>query len=39
METKQHKAPLATDAELIEMIIEGETALFEILIRRYNPLL
>jgi RNA polymerase sigma factor (sigma-70 family) len=39
METKQHKAPLATDAELIEKIIEGETALFEILIRRYNPLL
>jgi RNA polymerase sigma-70 factor (ECF subfamily) len=39
METLYHKSGLSTDVELIQKIIEGETALFEVLIRRYNPLL
>lgn len=39
METLHHKVGLSTDEELINKIIEGETALFEVLIRRYNSLL
>jgi RNA polymerase sigma factor (sigma-70 family) len=39
METLQTNIGLFTDDELIRKIIEGETALFEVLIRRYNPLL
>jgi RNA polymerase sigma factor (sigma-70 family) len=37
--TIQHGLSPATDAELIRKILDGETAVFEILIRRYNPLL
>ena len=39
METLYHKSALSTDEELIKKIIGGEIALFEVLIRRYNPLL
>lgn len=33
------KSSYTTDQEIIEKILLGETALFEVLIRRYNPLL
>src|SRR5215213_7985998 len=39
MQTLQNKIGLLSDEELIEKINHGETALFEILIRRYNPLI
>jgi RNA polymerase sigma factor (sigma-70 family) len=39
METLQHKTSYATDEEIIEKILRGETMLFEVLIRRYNSLL
>lgn len=39
MEKLKLKAGLLTDNEVIEKIIDGETALFEVLIRRYNGLL
>lgn len=39
MKTLNQTIYLQTDAELIQKIIEGESALFEILIRRYNPVL
>jgi RNA polymerase sigma factor (sigma-70 family) len=39
MKTIDNKIFLQSDPELIEKITEGESALFEILIRRYNPVL
>ena len=39
METLLPKTSYAPDEELVEKIKQGETALFEVLIRRYNPLL
>lgn len=39
MNTLQRTIELSTDEELIQKIIIGETALFEVLIRRYNSLL
>jgi RNA polymerase sigma-70 factor (ECF subfamily) len=39
MEKLQHDIGVRADEELIPKIIEGETALFELLIRRYNSLL
>ena len=39
MEIQQHKISYASDEEIIPKIVQGETLLFEVLIRRYNPLL
>lgn len=39
METSQHKISYASDEEIIEKIVGGESMLFEVLVRRYNPLL
>jgi RNA polymerase sigma-70 factor (ECF subfamily) len=39
MEKIQVKAGWLSDEEIIRKIVAGETALFEVLIRRYNPLL
>ncbi|HEU4903305.1 MAG TPA: sigma-70 family RNA polymerase sigma factor [Flavisolibacter sp.] len=39
MKTLLLKSGFASDEELVEKIQAGETALFEVLIRRYNPLL
>jgi RNA polymerase sigma factor (sigma-70 family) len=39
MKTLNHQTTLSTDEELIQKILAGEIALFEVLIRRYNPLL
>lgn len=39
METLQPKTSYASDEEIIEKILGGGTALFEVLIRRYNSLL
>jgi RNA polymerase sigma-70 factor (ECF subfamily) len=39
MEKLQAKTGMSTDEEIIQKILMGETALFEVLIRRYNSLL
>jgi RNA polymerase sigma factor (sigma-70 family) len=39
MKTLRHKSGFSSDEELVEKIQAGETALIEVLIRRYNPLL
>ena len=39
MERLQYKTSYASDEEIIQKVVSGETALFEVLIRRYNPLL
>lgn len=39
METLQQKVGYASEEEIIQKILNGETMLFEVLIRRYNPLL
>lgn len=39
METLPFKTSFASDEALVEKIKRGETAFFEVLIRRYNPLL
>src|SRR4051812_40376008 len=39
MEKQQVKTSLLRDEEIIQKILDGETALFEVLIRRHNPLL
>jgi RNA polymerase sigma factor (sigma-70 family) len=39
MESLQHKISYASDEEIIAKILDGENMLFEVLIRRYNPLL
>jgi len=37
--TPVHQLTQYTDSEIIEKILQGETALYEIIIRRYNPYL
>src|SRR5215217_9016787 len=39
MKTLEHKNSFASDEEIVDKIRSGETAFFEVLIRRYNPLL
>src|SRR5690349_2352640 len=39
MEKLVHQHSVATDPEIIDKILAGEVAWFEVLIRRYNPLL
>jgi RNA polymerase sigma factor (sigma-70 family) len=39
MEDILYKGAIISDAEIINKIILGETAMFEILVRRYNPVL
>src|ERR687886_451982 len=39
MEAINYKWGVPADAEIIQKILAGEVALFEVLIRRYNPLL
>ena len=39
MEILQRKTGYASDEGIIDKVVNGETALFEVLIRRYNPLL
>jgi RNA polymerase sigma factor (sigma-70 family) len=38
-ETLQHKINYASDEEIVEKILGGESMLFEVLIRRYNSML
>lgn len=39
MKTLQHKSNYTSDEVVVDKVVNGETALFEVLIRRYNPLL
>lgn len=39
MEKWKHRTAYTPDEVIVQKLLEGETALFEILIRRYNPLL
>ena len=39
MEKWKHKTAYTSDEVIVQKLVEGETALFEVLIRRYNPLL
>jgi RNA polymerase sigma factor (sigma-70 family) len=39
METLKHQTGYASDEEIIAKVLDGELALFEVLIRRYNSLL